>query len=83
MRQESERLGAQAVDDFKTMTQRLFDRSDDAARQATALTVLDLPYAAVRRDVAAGKSLPDAVDRLIERAYAAIVRTDGVDAASA
>jgi AcrR family transcriptional regulator len=73
MRAEAERLGKQVDGAISDVARRLFGRHTTATRQVATFAVLDLPFSAVRRFVAAGESPPALVDTLIARAYAAIV----------
>jgi AcrR family transcriptional regulator len=73
MQKEAQRLGEQAEAMLASITRRLFGRNTVAARQAASFAVLDLPFAAVRRYVRAGKMPPPLVDELIVKAYAAII----------
>lgn len=76
IRTEAERLRRQVKQGLGEMTRRLFGHDTEAARRSTAFATIDLPYSAVRRYVAEGKSPPPHVDALIERAYAAIMNVE-------
>jgi AcrR family transcriptional regulator len=76
MAAEAERLGEQARDGLADIARRLFGRSTAATRRAATFAVLDIPFAAVRRSVGAGVPPPPEMDRLIARAYAAVVEAD-------
>jgi AcrR family transcriptional regulator len=73
MTAEAERLGKQVRDNLAAMTRRLFGRNTRAAREATTFALLDIPFAAVRRHVAAGELASSQVDDLIAAAYAAVI----------
>jgi AcrR family transcriptional regulator len=73
MQREAQRLGQQAQETLAMITRRLFGRNTASARQVATFAVLDLPFSAVRRYVAAGKPPPPVVDELIEKAYAAVI----------
>jgi AcrR family transcriptional regulator len=75
MQVEAERLGTQVKDGLADITRRLFGRNTVAARHTATFAVLDLPFSAVRRFVAAGEPPPALVDDLIAKAYTAIVNT--------
>ena len=72
---EALRLKQQVDDGLDELTRRLFGRASASASSATRFAVIDIPFAAVRRHVAANEPPPPAVDRLIEPAYLAVVRT--------
>ena len=73
MKREAQRLGEQASRLLEQAAKRLFGRNTVAARQAAVFAVLDVPFAAVRRSVAAGEPPPESIDRLITTAYFAII----------
>lgn len=73
MQAEAGRLSKQVVDMLADITRRLFGRNTAAARQVATFAVLDLPFSAVRRCVAAGELPPPIIDDLIAKAYAAVV----------
>jgi AcrR family transcriptional regulator len=73
MQAEAERLSKQVTSMLAGITRRLFGRDSVSARQIATFAVLDLPFAAVRRFVAAGKPPPLIIDDLVAKAYAAVV----------
>lgn len=73
MKTEAERLGAQVVDLLGKAARRLFGSRSAAAKRATIFAVLDIPFAATHRYVAAAKAPPVEVDTLIATAYHALV----------
>jgi AcrR family transcriptional regulator len=73
MTAEAERLGKQVADTLNDITRRLFGDLSKAHRLTTTFAVIDIPYAAVRRYVAAKKFPPQEVDRLIETAINAVL----------
>jgi AcrR family transcriptional regulator len=73
MQKEAERLGAQVKEALTDITRRLFGRNTVSARHIATFAVLDLPFSAVRRFVAAGKAPPALLDDLIASAYAAVI----------
>ncbi|MGE0769362.1 MAG: TetR/AcrR family transcriptional regulator [Hyphomicrobiaceae bacterium] len=76
MQKEAERLGKQVEDALANITRQLFGRNTASARQVATFAVLDLPFSAVRRFVAARQAPPPLVDDLIAKAYAAVVDAD-------
>ena len=73
IRAEAERLARQADDGVADLARRLFGSGTAGARRTTIFAVLDVPYAAVRRYVGAGKAPPPSVDALVRVAYHAAV----------
>lgn len=73
MQAEAECLGKQVKDGLANITRRLFGRNSPTARQIATFAVLDLPFSAVRRFVAAGEPPPPQIDDLVAKAYAAVV----------
>jgi AcrR family transcriptional regulator len=69
MQDEAARLGRQVTDALADITMRLFGNRTAASRQAAAFAVLDVPFAAIRRYVAAGEAPPLQVDNLIAAAF--------------
>jgi AcrR family transcriptional regulator len=74
MQIEANRLGRQVTDALADITMRLFGNRTAASRQAAAFAVLDVPFAAVRRHVAAGEVPPLQADKLIEIAFNATIQ---------
>lgn len=73
MRAEAERLGAQVEQLLTEITRRLFGSTAADARRTATFAVLDVPYAAVRRYVGAGKTPPTRVDDLVRAAYHGVI----------
>ena len=73
MRAEAERLGRQMDQTFTDVTRRLFGSTTADARRMATFAVIDVPYAAVRRYVGAGKAPPAGVDDLVRMAYHAVL----------
>jgi len=73
MKREAERLGKQVSGLLDQVTKRLFGKNTVASRQTVAFAMLDVPFAAARRAIAAGEPPPEAIDRLITTAYFAII----------
>jgi AcrR family transcriptional regulator len=73
MAAEAKRLGDQVQLLLSEITRRLTGKDVPSNRQSVTFALLDIPYAAVRRHVAAGKLPPDAVEGLIAKAYEPIM----------
>lgn len=73
MKHEAERLGEQIRSVLRTITRRLYGSDTKSGRRLVTFAVVDAPYAAVRRFIAAGESLPQDVDALIAKVYAAVI----------
>ncbi|MBA3676484.1 MAG: TetR family transcriptional regulator [Sphingosinicella sp.] len=73
MAKEARRLGEQVRELLSEITRRLMDKENEANRQLVVFAVLDIPFAAVRRNVAMGKLPPKGAEGLITRAYEAIM----------
>jgi AcrR family transcriptional regulator len=73
MKAEAERLRNQVKEQLAGITRRLFGRGTAAAREVATFAVLDLPFSAVRRHVGGGDPPPPRIDRLIAKAYAAVL----------
>jgi AcrR family transcriptional regulator len=79
MRAEAARLKDQVDHALKRLTLRLFGRATARAVRLTTFAALDVPFAAVRRHVAANELPPAYVDDLIETAYRTLVQRPGDD----
>ncbi|HEV2549988.1 MAG TPA: TetR family transcriptional regulator [Stellaceae bacterium] len=75
MRREAARLGRQVEEALADITRRLFKRVTPETLRLATLAVLDLPFAATRRHVAANERPPIYVDELIACAYGALLRS--------
>lgn len=73
MTAEAARLGQQVADALTGITRRLFGSSGKPHRLTTTFAILDVPFAAVRRHVAANEHPPAEVDALIVTAMDAIL----------
>jgi AcrR family transcriptional regulator len=73
MTAEAARLGQQVADTLSRITRRLFGGDGKSYRLTTTFAVLDVPFAAVRRHVAANQRPPAQVDALIIAAVDAIL----------
>lgn len=73
MRAEARRLKQQVDDALRDITERLFGRVTTATLRAANFAILDIPFGAVRRHVAANEPPPPVLDGLIETAYLAVV----------
>jgi AcrR family transcriptional regulator len=76
MRNEAIRLGQQVDDAMKGITRRLFGRVSAVALRLATFAILDVPFAATRRHVAANEVPPTYVDGLIEKAYLALIAAE-------
>ena len=65
--------GQQVADTLSRITRRLFGGDGKSYRLTTTFAVLDVPFAAVRRHVAANQRPPAQVDALIIAAVDAIL----------
>ncbi len=70
---EAARLKRQVDDAMKDIAQRLFGRPGAQALRLTTFAIIDVPFAAVHRHVAANEMPPAYVDDLIAAAYAALI----------
>jgi AcrR family transcriptional regulator len=73
MAEEAARLRQQVDAAVKGMTRRLFARASTEVLRLTTLAILDVPFAAVHRHVAANEIPPLYVDDLIAKAYHALI----------
>ncbi|HKW91097.1 MAG TPA: TetR/AcrR family transcriptional regulator [Methylomirabilota bacterium] len=78
MRRRAERLGRQVESELRGFTGRLCGRRDARTVRSVAYAVVDAPFAAVRRHVAAGETPPPYVDALIRITYEAVMHELGV-----
>ena len=73
MRVEARRLGEQVTAFLDQAAARLFGSRSAAAKRATVFAVLEIPLAATRRYVVAGKAPPIEIEPLITTAYNAVI----------
>ena len=73
MAEEAARLRQQVDLAIKDLARRLFARASTELLRLTALAILDVPFAAVHRHVAANEFPPLYVDDLIAKAYHALI----------
>lgn len=73
MKAEASRLAAQVTRLLDQMAERLFGSRSEAAKRTTMFALLDIPFSAVHRHVAAGKAPPPELDALVATAYQAVV----------
>lgn len=73
---EASRLKQQVDDALNQFARRLFGRVSARTLRATSFAVLDVAFAAVRRHVATNEPPPPIVDRLIETAYLAVIKSE-------
>jgi len=73
MTAEAARLKHQVDEAMNDIARRLFARASAQALRLSNFAILDVPFAAVRRHVAANEEPPAYVDDLIAKAYAALI----------
>ena len=78
MRRRAQRLGRQIDTELRAFTRRLCGREDPRKVRIVAYAVVEAPFAAIRRHVAARESLPPYVDVLIRTTYEAVIGLLGV-----
>jgi AcrR family transcriptional regulator len=78
MRRQAEQLGRQVEIELHAFSRRLCGRQDARSVRSISYAVMEAPFAAVRRHVAAGESPPPYVDGLIRVTYEAVIRQLGV-----
>ena len=78
MRRRAEQLGRQVEENIQAFSSRLCGRYDAQTVRSVSYAVVDAPFAAVRRHVAAGEEPPPYVDRLISVTYEAVIAQLGV-----
>jgi AcrR family transcriptional regulator len=71
--EQLDQLNQPLVEALDRFARRLNGRMTPTRREAVAMALLDVPYAAVRRHLAAGAAPPPAVDGLIVRACDALL----------
>jgi AcrR family transcriptional regulator len=72
-RQRAAQLGQQIETELHAFSRRLCDREDARTVRMVAYAVIEGPFAAIRRHVAANESPPAYVDRLIRATYEAVM----------
>jgi len=78
MRRRAEQLGRQVDDEIRAFSSRLCGRQDAWRVRSVNYAVVDAPFAAVRRHVAAGEEPPPYVDGLVQVTYRAVIAQLGV-----
>lgn len=78
MERRARALRQQIDGEFRDFSRRLCERTDARTVRIVTFAVLDAPFAAVRRHVAAKEVPPDYVDLLITATYHATLRLAGV-----
>jgi AcrR family transcriptional regulator len=73
MRRRAEQLGQQVESELRAFTRRLCGREDARSLRSVAYAVVEAPFAAVRRHLAANESPPPYVDSLIRVTYEAVI----------
>jgi AcrR family transcriptional regulator len=76
LRPRLERLGADLDAALSGFAATMLGSTDLGGRQLAAFLLVDMPYAAVRRYLAAGMDPPLSVERLVRRAFEALARPD-------
>jgi AcrR family transcriptional regulator len=69
LRRRAKELGRQVETELRAFSQRLCGRADARTVRIVAYAVVEAPFAALRRHVAAGEDLPAYVDELIRVTY--------------
>jgi AcrR family transcriptional regulator len=78
LRRHAEQLGRQMETELRGFTGRLCGRQDARTLRSVAYAVVEAPFAAVRRHVAAGERPPPYVDALIRVTYEAVIHELGM-----
>src|SRR5262249_54478398 len=78
MERRARRLGRQLDTELRAFSQRLCKRADARTLRMVAYAVLDAPFGAVRRHVAAREAPPEYVDLLITATYDAVLVLLGI-----
>jgi AcrR family transcriptional regulator len=78
MERRARQLGHQIDAELRAFSQRLCERIDARTLRTVTYAVLDAPFAAVRRHVAAREAPPEYVDLLITATYDAILALLGI-----
>jgi AcrR family transcriptional regulator len=78
MRRRAQQLERQIETEVRAFTRRLCDRQDARTVRIVAYAVVEAPFAAVRRHVAARENPPPYVDVLIRTTYEAVIGVLGV-----
>lgn len=74
MAAEASRLKHQVDDAVNDVARRLFGRTSAEALRLANFAMIDVPFAAVRRHVAANELPPDSIEPLIAKTYTALIR---------
>jgi AcrR family transcriptional regulator len=82
LRRQAEELQQQVETELRAFSQRLCRRADAQTVRVVAYAVVEAPFAAVRRHVAASETPPPYVDELIRVTYAATISLLGVSGRS-
>jgi len=73
LRRRAEELGRQVETELRAFGQRLCGRGDARTVRLVTYAVIEAPFAALRRHVAAGESPPSYLDELIRTTYDATI----------
>jgi hypothetical protein len=76
LRSRAERLGADLEAALSGFAATALGSTDLSGRQLAAFLLLDMPYAAVRRYLAAGMDPPLFVEELVRQAFEALARPE-------
>ena len=82
MAAEAIRLKGQVDDAMEGIARRIFGRLSTEGTRLVKFTMIDVPFAAVRRHVAANEMPPAYVDELVRRAYLALMTPEAAGAAT-
>jgi len=74
MRRRAGQLASQVEHELRAFSRRVSGREDSRTVRLVAYAVLEAPFAAIRRHVAAGESPPRYLDALIRVTYSAVMR---------
>jgi AcrR family transcriptional regulator len=74
LRQRATRLGREVEAELRGFTRRLCGRADARTVRVVTFAVVEAPFAAVRRHVAAHESPPPYVDAMVRHTYHAVLR---------
>lgn len=78
MRRRAEQLRQQVETELRAFSRRLSGRQDLRTVRIVTYAVVEAPFAAVRRHVAANESPPEYVDELIRMTYEAVIGLLGI-----
>lgn len=79
MAAEAIQLKHQVEEAMKDITRRLFGKAGSEALRLANFAMLDVPFAAVRRHVAANELPPASIEPLIQTAYVALIKPSRIE----